>query len=107
MGAKLDFRSLSNRSLQKHIRQTAQDSSRVFFTEHACERMALRSVNDLQVLACLKGGVIERPPQVDAKTGDLKCRMEHFGSSRNLAVVVALDNEDPDILVVTVITQTR
>jgi hypothetical protein len=34
-------------------------------------------------------------------------RMEHFGSARNLSVVVGLDEHDPDLLVVTVITQAR
>ena len=34
-------------------------------------------------------------------------RMAHFGSARNLSVVVALDEQDPDLLVVTVITHTR
>jgi hypothetical protein len=33
--------------------------------------------------------------------------MEHFGSARNLSVVVALDDHDPDLLVVTVITRNR
>jgi hypothetical protein len=107
MGDTLDFRQLSNRQLQAHVRLTAKDSSKVFFTEHAFFRMAIRSVSDLEVMHCLRNGLIERPTQIDKRTGAVKCRMEHFGSSRNLAVVVALDNNDPDLVVVTVMTRTR
>ena len=69
--------------------------------------MGERRVTDIEVIECLRHGAIQRPPQVDRVTGHLKCRMEHFGSSRNLAVVVALDDSDPDLIVVTVITRTR
>ena len=47
------------------------------------------------------------PPDVGQKTGSLRCRMEHFGAGRNLAVIAALDDEDPDVIVVTVMTKTR
>lgn len=107
MGDTLDFRTLSNRQLQTYIRQTAKDSSKVFFTEHACIRMSTRSVSDREVMRCLQNGLIERPAAIDKKNGVVKCRMEHFGSNRNLAVVVALDNADPDLVVVTVMTRTR
>jgi hypothetical protein len=33
--------------------------------------------------------------------------MEHFGPSRNVAVVAALDETNPDVVVVTVMTRTR
>jgi hypothetical protein len=69
--------------------------------------MLQRSVSDWEVFECLRYGVIERPPTRDKKTGSLRCRMEHFGSGRNLAVVAALDDEDPDVIVVTVMTRTR
>jgi hypothetical protein len=69
--------------------------------------MRERGVSDLEVIECLRRGVIQRPPQVDRKTGHLKCRMEHFGPSRNVAVVAALDEADPDMVVVTVMTRMR
>lgn len=101
MGARISFSRMSNVQLQSHIRRTAQDSSRVFFLEHAQLRMLERGVNDLQQ------GLIQRPPKVDEHTGEVRARMEHFGSARNLSVVVGLDEHDPDLLVVTVITQAR
>jgi hypothetical protein len=107
MGAKLSIFDMTNADIQKRIRLLAQDSSNVFFTEHVQDRMLLRMVSDFEVLDCLRGGVIQRPPKLDRQTGDLKCQMEHFGSSRNLAVIVALSDLDPDLLVVTVMTRSR
>ena len=107
MGAKLSIFSMINADLQKRIRHLARDSSKVFFTQHVQDRMLERQVTDLEILHCLQHGMIERPPEHDSANRELKCRMEHFGSSRNLAVVVALSDEDPDLLVVTVMTRTR
>ena len=98
---------MSNLQLQAHIRRTAQDSARVVITSHALTRMAQRSVIDWEVHACLRMGVIERPPTRDRLRGTLKCTMEHFGSVRNLAVAVALDDTDPDLVVVTVMMRRR
>lgn len=107
MGATLSVHDMSNSQLQAHIRRLAKDSSRVVFVPHAHERMLQRAVSDWEVFECLRYGVIERPPTLDRKTGCLRCRMEHFGSGRNLAVIAALDDEDPDVIVVTVMTRTR
>ena len=107
MGATVSVHGMANADLQKRIRLLARDSAAVLFTVHVQERMVLRQVSDIEVLECLRSGVIQRPPQVDRDTGDLKCRMESFGSSRNLAVVVALSDLDPDLLVVTVMTKSR
>lgn len=93
--------------LQVHIQQVAKDSSQVFFTRHAQDRMLQRAVSDIQVLECLRFGLMQRPAQFDQTTGTVKCRMEYFGSARNLAVVVALEDSDPDLLVVTVMTRMR
>lgn len=107
MGAKISFTDMTNVQLQAHIRRLAQDSGRVFFTQHVQVRMLQRSVSDAQVLECLRSGLIQRPAQIAAASGAVKCRMEHFGSARNLAVVVGLADDDPDLLVVTVMTRTR
>jgi hypothetical protein len=107
MGAKLNFGLMTNSQLQKHIRTLAKHSDAVFISEHAQGRMTYRGVTDLQVIDCLRHGVIERPPVRDRKTGSLKCRMEHFGTHRNISVVVALDESDPDAIVVTVMVNAR
>lgn len=107
MGDRISFARMSNLRLQAHIRHVAKDSSQVFFTRHAHDRMMQRAVSDIQVLECLRSGLMQRPAQIDQFTGAVKCRMEHFGSARNLAVVVGLEDSNPDLLVVTVMTRTR
>lgn len=107
MGDRLSFHGMTTVQLQAHIRRLAKDSQRVVITLHAYDRMSLRCVTDWEVYECLRKGVIQRPPQVDRKTGSLKCRMEYFGTVRNLAVVAALEDDDPDVIVVTVMTKTR
>jgi hypothetical protein len=107
MGARISFHHMSNAQLQSHIRRTSQDAGRVFFLGHALLRMQERGVNDLEVLMCLRHGVVQRPARVDKTTGEVRVRMEHFGSARNISAVVALDAQDPEVLVVTVMTQTR
>ena len=107
MGAKISFQQMSNAQLQAHIRCLSQDSDCVFFLDHALLRMKERNVNDIEVLMCLREGVIQRPAKVSKETGEVRAQMEHFGSARNLRVVVALDDQDPDVLVVTVMTRVR
>lgn len=103
----MPLRNKSNQEIERHIRGVASDSSRVFITQHAQDRMGQRRVTDIEVIECLRRGSIQRPPKLNRATGDLKCRMEHFGPSRNIAVVVALNDLDPDLIVVTVISRTR
>ena len=107
MGAKISIWSMTNVQLQKHIRTLAKNSDLIFLSPHAQVRMAMRGVSDFQVVECLRNGLIERPPVRDRKTGDLKCRMEHFGTNRNISVIVALDDNDPDAIVVTVMTKAK
>ena len=103
MGARILFRLMTNAKLQAHIRLLAKDSSLVFFTRHAQDRMKERFVSDIQVLECLRSGQIQRPSQFDQVTGSVKCRMEHFVAGMNVAVVVAVEYPAPDLTVVTVI----
>jgi Domain of unknown function (DUF4258) len=107
MGARISVTQMTNTQLQARIRQLAQDSECVFILDHAQLRMQQRGVNDMEVLVCLRQGMVQRPANVDSKNGEVRVRMDHFGSARNLSVVVSLDDLKPDLLVVTVITQVR
>ncbi len=98
---------MTNSQLQARVRRLAQDSGCVFILDHAQLRMQERRVNDLEVLACLRHGIVQRPAKVNEKTGEVRVRMDHFGSARNLSVVVELSDADPDVLVVTVMTRVR
>lgn len=68
----------------------AQDSGRVFFTQHARLRMRQRGVTFAQVLEVLQRGVLRRKPEPDLKTGHTLCRMERVIAGRNVGAVVAL-----------------
>jgi hypothetical protein len=60
----------SDRQLEKHIKQSAQDSARVIFTKHARLRMRQRYVNDPMVLEVLRLGSFALPPEPDIKNPD-------------------------------------
>ena len=45
------------------------------------------------VFDVLQRGLIKRKPEIDMVTGYLKCRMERFVAGRELAIVVAVENE--------------
>ena len=99
----MSFKLQSVAQINKHIRAVSQTTESVIFTTHARQRMRLRHVLDAEVFDCLRRGKIMLAPEEDMKTGNLICRMECYGSSRNLAVCVALDNADPSLVVVTVL----
>jgi hypothetical protein len=98
---------MSNAQLEKHIRKISVDSSTVILTEHAKERMALRKVQMSQVLDVLRRGTIVRPPEPGKTANSLVCRMERYVAGVDLAVCVAVDGDDPDLVVVTVIAAGR
>ena len=107
MGARISVYQMTNAQLQARVHRLAQNSGCVFILEHAQLRMQERRVNDVEVLTCLREGVVQRPAKVNGKTGEVRVRLGHFGSSRNLSVVVELSDLEPDVLVVTVMTQVR
>ncbi|WAC72024.1 DUF4258 domain-containing protein [Roseateles sp. SL47] len=99
----MSFRQLSLQQLQRHIRAQALRTELVFLTIHAKKRMSERKVSMAEVLECLRRGSIRHPPEDDVKTGHLVCRMNWYGASRNLTTCVALADDEPDLIVVTVI----
>ena len=93
----------SNHQLERHIRQSAAESSNVAFVKHAWDRMRARHVNRAMVMEVLRIGRMYSQPEPDIRFSGLKCRMEHFVSGMNAAVVVAVEYPEPDLTVVTVI----
>ena len=98
------FRTKSLPQLQKHIRTTSGDSSSIVILKHASVRMNQRQISRLEVFECLRKGVIRRVPEPDLKRGTLNCRMEHYLAGRDCMVIVALYDQRPDLIVVTVMT---
>lgn len=101
----LTFKKMSRSQLEKHIRSVAVHSNLIFITVHARAQMRKRNVLDAEVYHCLRKGKIALEPEEDMRTGHLICRAECYGSSRNVAVCVALDDTDPNLIVVTVIVK--
>ena len=93
----------SDRQLEKHIKQSAQDSAHVVFTTHARQRMRQRYLNDPMVLEVLRQGVLATTPEPDIKHPGLKCRMQRFVSGVQVAVVVYVEYPATDLVIVTVI----
>lgn len=92
---------LSRAQLQAHIRAVAAESDRVFFTNHALARMRERHLMREVVLAVLRRGRLYRPPEYNTAKGSLECRMEHFAVGMDIAAVVAISDDDPDLVVIT------
>ena len=94
----------SNSQLEKLIRNTAKDTKTVVITVHAGVRMRRRKVSSLEIYECLQNGNIRQQPEPNDAKGSLECRMERYVAGRNIAVVAAICDEDPDVIVVTVFT---
>jgi hypothetical protein len=95
---------LSKAQLQARIRTVAMDSARVFFTDHAIARMKKRHLTRDIVLAVLRSGRVVRPPEFNVAKGNIECRMERHLVGHDIAVVVAVSDDDPDLLVITAMT---
>lgn len=101
MGYKV-FGAKSTSQLQRHIREVAQDSACIFLLLHVKKRMKERKVLLNEVFEILRCGCIRRPPEPNPAKGSLECRMELYVAGRNCAAIVALDDDNPNLVVVTV-----
>ena len=96
------FASKSVQQIQRHIRATAARSELIVLMPHAKMRMRLRKVTVNEVFEVLRRGIIHRTPEPNVAKGSLECRMDLYVAGRDCAVVVALTDENPNLLVVTV-----
>ncbi len=94
---------LSLPQLQRLIRERSAHAGAVFLTTHCRLRMKQRRVSMALLLDVLRHGRMRRPAEPDPRHGSLLCRMEHFVAGRELAAAVALSDDEPGVLVVTVI----
>lgn len=84
------------------VREIAEDSARVFFTEHAEKRMKQRKISRTQVLKCFAHGQITEGP-VRSASGNWTLTMEVLTAGDIVTVVSALDHDEDGnyILVIT------
>lgn len=94
---------LSRTQVERLIRSIAADGSRVFFTRHATLRMRQRLITREIAVEVLRVGRLTRTPEPNPRRGSLECRMERYCTGRQLAVVAAISDDNPDLLVITVI----
>lgn len=87
--------------LEKHIRSVAKDTHRIVFTEHALKRMRQRKITNDVVLSTLRAGRIKRQPEPNVMKGSLECRMDHFVAGQDIGIIVAISDDDPNLVIVT------
>lgn len=74
--------------------------NRITYTNHAKERMEERKVTALQVMECLKSGVIEEPAHEDIK-GNWKATLVYLVSGDRIKVCAAIvEKRKGDIVIV-------
>lgn len=97
-----ELKKQSKAQLAKHIRTVAKVTANVIITFHAKQKMKKRKVPLSMVYECLRLGQIHREPEENYEKGTLECRMERYCAGCNCAVIVALDDANPNLICVTV-----
>lgn len=93
---------LSKPTATKLIRDAAENTSLVFFTAHARERMAKRSITGGQIIKVLKSGAIIEGPFNNIAHGNWECLIQGYSAGVNMQVKVAIETNDKNVLIVTV-----
>lgn len=93
----------SKQQLEKHIRTCALDTSNVFLTTHARERMYERGATPAIVYEVLQSGLLNGEPEPDIKHPGVVCRMQRCVCGDNWRVCVSVEYPQTDLVVVTVI----
>jgi hypothetical protein len=92
---------LSKSQLEAYIRQESLDSRNVFFTKHVEKQMKARHITMACVMSTLQHGRIKRTPEPNSMKGTVECRMERFSAGHDVAVIVAISDKDPSLVLVT------
>lgn len=102
MAAKSVFK-LSLSEVERLVRRRSALTVNVRLTNHVLVRMKLRHIAREEVYDVLCHGRLVQPPEPNPAKGSLECRMQRFMSGRELAVVAAIADDDPSVVVVTAI----
>lgn len=76
------------KAVLERVRQLAQNTFSIYWTNHAHERMSQRDIVDAQALRVLREGTLEGELELDG--GDWKMTLSKQCSGRLVHVVVAL-----------------
>lgn len=96
------LKKLATPQLAKRIRQASKVTSNVVMTTHVKDQMRDRKVTATMVYECLRLGQMLRAPEENIEFGTLECRMERYCAGCNCTVIVALNDEHPHMICVTV-----
>lgn len=91
----------SHAQQEAYVHRQAQDSNNIVFTNHVLKRMRERKITTPCVVEVLRKGRMKRPAEPDIKTGLPVCRLERFVAGRDITVAVAIDDENPELIVIT------
>lgn len=94
---------LNDENLKRLIRETAENTGRVFFVPHARQRMKERKITPTQVYDCLRRGNISEPDHINMH-GNWQCTLTRRHAGDEVTVAAALERvEDGNwVAVVTV-----
>ena len=94
---------LNDVNLQRLIRETAEDTARVFISPHAKKRMRERKITPTQIYDCLRRGSVTEPAHTNSK-GHWQCILNRrsAGDDVNVAAVLERDEHGDWVIVVTV-----
>lgn len=92
----------SKDQLAKRIRAIAKTTSNIIITVHAKHQMKKRKVTTPMLYECLQLGQMLREPEENTRLGTLECRMERYCAGCNCTAIVALDDNNPNLICVTV-----
>ncbi|MBX8532486.1 DUF4258 domain-containing protein [Pseudomonas cichorii] len=83
----------AKQQLEDLVHALAQESSRVVFTNHCLERMVERGISTIEVIRCLRRGVIVRGPTYSHAHMNIEFRMSEPPPRDVVCVVVAIKPE--------------
>lgn len=92
---------LSMAQQEAYIHRQAQDTRNIIFTNHVRKRMKERKITAPSVVEVLRHGTMARPAEPNIKTGYLECRLKRNVNGQETSVVVAINDDNPSVIVVT------
>lgn len=86
------FNNLSENNALRKLRELAENSSKVLFSDHAVKRMKQRKITRPQVICCLKHGQIEEGPYRNTH-GAWQMRLSVKAAGEIINVVAVIDHD--------------